>query len=569
LSGTAPLRLEDADALRAAASRFGGPHAREKAALLGAAAGRPFAGPEALLAWHDALLFLLAHPETRDLRDAARRALDGVEAASRAVAERGPDAWRDRLAGHGIAWSSVTVTFGWDLARWLARRFPHHAELARLGARRAPLGRILQGALSPLEVELVASTDGDAPAFLDEATSGVAGSRLSWLVAHLERLACPDELRQVLWESLVPYLTIRPGGSILSRTRARGLPAPTFFHREPLLRGPGGELAKVLDDPLPRARRLSPAERTRLLDAARAMLAALGRETDAVSLADPRGVAWHDVGRGAAVALFTAGRERHEPLDAHVGMMLFKNGLPVGYGGGWPFLGTCRIGVNIFEAYRGGESAFLFAQVLRVYRQRFGVRRFVAEPSQFGGGDLEGLRSGAFWFYYRLGFRPVGRRAAALARAESERMRAEPGYRTPLPALRRFTRSDMQLAVEGGLPPGPTCEPAHLSHLATVWIAGRFGGDRAAAEAFASRKVARALRLSLPLPWPEPERRALRALALLFAQVEGLGGWPATDRRALVALVRSKGRDELRFHRLLARSPRIATALAELAARLV
>ena len=78
------------------------------------------------------------------------------------------------------------------------------------------------------------------------------------------------------------------------------------------------------------------------------MLAALGRETDAIALAYPDGVAWHEVGRGVAVALYTIEPARRNPLDSHIGMMLFKNGVPVGYGGGWPFAGSCRIGVNIF-----------------------------------------------------------------------------------------------------------------------------------------------------------------------------------------------------------------------------
>ncbi len=76
-----------------------------------------------------------------------------------------------------------------------------------------------------------------------------------------------------------------------------------------------------------------------------------------------------------------------------------KNGVPVGYGGGWPFLATCRTGTNVFAPFRGGESSWLFAQVLRAYRQHFGVKRFVVEPYQFGAGNREGLLSGAFWFY--------------------------------------------------------------------------------------------------------------------------------------------------------------------------
>ena len=61
-----------------------------------------------------------------------------------------------------------------------------------------------------------------------------------------------------------------------------------------------------------------------------------------------------------------------------------------------------------------------------MYRQCFGIGRFVAEPSQFGGTNIEGLRSGAFWFYYRLGFRPVESDAARRAEDEWSRMRADP-----------------------------------------------------------------------------------------------------------------------------------------------
>jgi hypothetical protein len=290
------------------------------------------------------------------------------------------------------------------------------------------------------------------------------------------------------------------------------------------------------------------------------MLAALGRETDAIARADAGGVAWFEVGRGVAIALYTMRPERRSPIDSHVGMMVFKNGVPVGYGGGWPFLGTCRIGVNVFAPYRGGESAFLFGQVLRVYRQRFGIGRFVAEPSQFGGTNKEGLLSGAFWFYYRLGFRPVERRPARLATEEWSRMQGDPGYRTPLPALRRFTGSDIELRLD----PVPDCEPTALSEAVTGWIGGRFDGDRSRAERAATEIVTRALGAPQTDRWPACERRAFGALAVLFALIPDLDRWPLGDKRALVALMRAKGSDEFRFHDLVARHRRLADALVAL-----
>jgi hypothetical protein len=260
---------------------------------------------------------------------------------------------------------------------------------------------------------------------------------------------------------------------MLSRTFVRGLPAPTFFHHDTLVRGI--DVVALLEKPLPPPRVLSPAGREHIVDAGRAILAALGRETDAIALAYPAGVEWHELGpRVVAVALYTMEPARRSPLDSHVGMMLFKNGIPVGYGGGWPFAGICRIGVNIFSPFRGGESALLFGQVLRVYRQRFAVARFVVEPSQFGGTNKEGLQSGAFWFYYRLGFRPMDARAARLAADEWSSMQANRAYRTEISALRRFTGSDIELRLREG----PACEPADLSNAVTAWIAEHHAGDR-------------------------------------------------------------------------------------------
>lgn len=556
------------EALRASATHFGGENAPRKSAALAACAGGAITDPDVLVAYHDCLLFLLAYPESRALRDAARAELRRVAGAARTIAEQGPVRMRTRLAGKGIAWSEVTINFGWDIARWLALRFPRHGEIDSFDEHGVPLQQILQAALPPMEFELVAADDLDADAFLERVSEGRRGTRLAWLVRHFERLPCSDTLREQLFDALKAYVTIRPMGSMLSRTFVRGLPGRTFFHRSDLLRS--ADLPAILAAPLPPERRLSQRDRLHVVDAGRAMLAALGRETDAIALADPDGVAYHDTGRGVAIAIYTMRPGRRSPLDSHVGMMIFKNGLPVGYGGGWPFLGTCKIGVNIFAPYRGGESAFLFCQVLRVYRHRFGVERFVAEPSQFGGGNKEGLQSGAFWFYYRLGFRPVDRHSAALAHDEYTRMQSEPGYRMPIPALRRFTRSDIELRPGSSDWYGDAakdCDPADLSLAVTAWIRDRFGGDRAAAEDAAMRIALHALGVKGLDRWTESERQAFRALAVLVAQIPDLDRWPATDKRGLIALMRAKGGDEFRFFALLQQHRRLRSALETLAAR--
>src|SRR5262249_30575547 len=153
------------------------------------------------------------------------------------------------------------------------------------------------------------------------------------------------------------------------------------------------------------------------------------------------------------------------------------------------------------------------------------------------------LQSGAFWFYYRLGFRPIDARAAKLAAAEWARMQAEPRYRTPIQELRRFTHSDIELRLRET----PPCEPADLSCAATAWIDAHHEGDRRTALAAARRIVARALGID-DGRWAKSEQLAFRELALIIAQIRGLGHWPAADKRAVVRWMRAKGGDEFRFH---------------------
>jgi len=61
--------------------------------------------------------------------------------------------------------------------------------------------------------------------------------------------------------------------------------------------------------------------------------------------------------------------------------------------------------------------------------------------------------------------------------------------------------------------------------------------------------------------WNDDERRALRAMSPVLAQISDLQGWPARDKRRLAALVRAKGGDEYRYFALMAGFARLRSAL--------
>lgn len=561
VSSPHPLEASTVAALRSTANRFDRADGTRKLALLRRAARGALGGIDVLLAYHDVLLFLLAYPATAAMRSLASRELGRVATAARDINAHGPARARTRLRGSGIAWSTISVAYSYPIARWLASRYPRCAEVDSFGTRGALLAQWLRHALPPTEFELVESSEDTPSSLLEAATAGWRRSRLAWLLAQFERLPCDPALSEVAYDSLDLFLTVDPRDAPISRTFARGLPSRVFYHRAPLLRDVAAD--QLIATPLPPALRLGRKTCQRLVDAARGVLAVLGRETDPITHADIDRTRYHDLGRGVAIALFSTVPARRDVLDSHIGYLLFKNGIPIGYGGGWPFLGTCKIGINVFAPFRGGESAFLMASVLRVFAQLFAVERFVVEPYQFGAGNREGLESGAFWFYFRLGFRPVERQLRALAEDEFARMRRDRSHRTALQVLRRLTRSDLERPVVQGA--RCACDPAALSRATTAWIATRFHGHRDRAEASALRTVIAALGVQRTRRWNASQQRALRAIAPVLAQIADLPAWPARDKRRLIALVRAKGGDEYRYFALMAHFARLRSALEALA----
>jgi hypothetical protein len=63
---------------------------------------------------------------------------------------------------------------------------------------------------------------------------------------------------------------------------------------------------------------------------------------------------------------------------------------------------------------------------------------FSVDPYQIGHENQEAIDSGAFWFYRKLGFRPVAPAIAALTAREEARMQRTPGYRSSPRVLERL-----------------------------------------------------------------------------------------------------------------------------------
>jgi hypothetical protein len=521
-------------ALRAVLVQFNPEAAAAKQAALARLHRVPLPGGPALAGYHDALLFLSAHPSDAAMQRLALAELRRLAAHLKARRGRHDPA----LHNLGLPHVATTTRFTHDCVRWLLAHPQLRVSFDGFNEPTLDLGAVLRHTLPPLErLHTQAGLSNDA---LLAALRVPPARTLPFLVAELARLDARPALKDQLFEALDVWVRLQPTGAAFSKAGNR-LPMAGVFHQTDRLRA--FDPRELIDRRLPPARALDAAQRGHTVQVLRNTMALTARETDPATYLDERSLRVFDLERGLTVAIFGMSPDRQLALESYLGFTLFKNGWPVAYGGAWMLGGRADFGMNIFEPYRGGESGYMMCQLLRCYRQLFAVRRFEVDAHQFGLDNPDGIASGAFWFYHRHGFRPVDKALAALARREHARLAARPGARSSAATLRRYTGSSVALDFGGPVPP----TLATLTERVTRWVARQHGGDRPAAEhAAVARFMAAA---PLPKRLNADEQRALATLAPLAA---ALDVHDAPRLRALAEMVCAKPVDALRYQQALA-----------------
>ena len=550
------------EALAAAAPHYTPGDRARKLQLLEALGGAVVRDARTLLRLHETLCFLQAYPDDATLLALVDRALESF--GSR-VDRLGRAAHR-RLHDSGVTHTTLDYPFGLPMARWLVARFPRLTEVAW-----AAFGDADH--LDETLALLATAAEGDAFSeggigwrqWIRVAKGGRRLTDLQLILEVFERARLPADVRDWLFESVGLPILWRPGGAGGSRTLARIASGPAFFHTSALERG-DVDLVEAIRRPLPLRRAARPLAEA-LIEAARLAMATRQRELHAFAYPNPGDVLVADAGRGLRLAFIGIEPEFRLPLEAYYGFLALKNGVPVGYGGGWELFGALDFAINIFPSFRQGESPYLATQLLRAYRWLFGMRTVVIDRYQLGHESTEALRSGSFYFYHRLGFRPRDPSVVRTLAEERAKIVADPSYRSPMLALKRLAAAEVFLTLPGGHPrPEHRLRATDVAALVARHVASAYGGDRAGATRDSADRVAHALGASRRTAWPPGERRAFERMSLVAALIPDLAAWPVAERRALVAVLRSKGRgSEMAYARQLDGHRRLRQSLEALA----
>jgi hypothetical protein len=525
-----------------------------KLALLRRLSTAKLATPRQLLRFHELLCFLDAYPDDRRVRGLARRLLTAFR--------RRPDLRRHRaaLAGSGIAGTDTPYRFFWPTARWISTRWPGALVIDREDPEhvRAILDALPQ-LLEPVSAELLRRLPAPTLDILDRLRpQGMTDA--DYLISLVSAMPGDDTAREALFDRVDPPFRLRAGTDTPERTTARFDRLPLHYRQE-ALRGPRPKLALEARRRPQRVKPLKGADARALISLARISMATRERDLAVFQFANPNDAFLVDDGRGLGFAMVGMRPERRAFLPAIYGGLTLQNGVPIGYIQ-VDILGRhAELSFNTFETFRGADAAHVFARLVAAVHHVFRCDSFSIEPYQLGIDNEEGIKSGAWWFYFRFGFRPRDAASRRIAGRELDRVARNRRYRSSPRTLRSLARTHLyySLAPErvAALPRVPALLEAGATELARFRNVD--ADDRRAAAVTAAQ---RQLRVSTSTRARPAVKRMLEQWAPVVLALLRRSEWSATERRQLLRLVESKaGASEREYLERLLRHRRLRRVL--------
>lgn len=540
---------------------FGPREAGKIHALLRRLSRRRFADTESLIRYHEILLFLRAYPHSARVLQLTKQQLAAFRERVEKLESSGADmsAFADPAVS-GIAGTSVTDTFTYDIVRWLAQSHPTQVKfdwdwfeddyrIAESWPRFMPL------------LEEDAFVEANVPYV--EWLRGACGREreLPWLIKRFEALRTTDRERAEIYNAQKLYVSWTPADRA-TRTLIQ-LPAnKPFFHRTPLIQRRDVSFREELEKPASEIKQLSLPQGRRLLELARQTSTMRYRELYGFTHGDPERVLQTDIGRGVELFIFGVPAERRLPLRAYHAAMIFKNGIPVGYFEGLSLCERMESGFNFYYSFREGETAWIYARTLNIFRHLLGATAFAIDPYQIGFENEEGIQSGAFWFYRKLGFRPVKRELLEMTEREEEKLARRKNYRTSAAILRKLAVGPMIFEMEQDKTSDwDNFQVRKIGLAVQRRMAQRYGGQAEQSRTESERKVRRAL--GVP-----GELAAFSDFAVVLDLIPDLASWSVEEKQQMVGIIRGKaGADETRYLKLMQKHSRFRTELIRLGSK--
>ncbi|MHC5063797.1 MAG: hypothetical protein ACYTG5_07470 [Planctomycetota bacterium] len=516
---------------------FGPQHARRKARLLTKIERLDRPGTRDLRILHDSLCFMRAYPDDATVLRWTKRVSARLRewiAADR-VGEDSP-----LLADSGFPGSINRCDFSLPVLIRLQRLFPDCLDIDWDEFEEwETLANALGAMITPGECQGLDDIYTELSAWFAAARPRPLSNDLEFLLALFTGADLDEATRDLTFEACrvpIRYRLAEPGAG-----RCEILwPIDRVHFQKKDIGQERQSLAAQIRRPFTDSLRLPAARGEDFIDLAIRSLSARNLEIRTLTYGNPRDVTLCNCGRGLQVALIGVVPAYRDPLECHYCVLIVKNGVPVAYGPATVWLGCCELGLNLFPEFRGGEIRFIYPQFMRAIHQVLGARYFFLTAYGMGENNPAAIRTGAFWFYRKMGFTASNPEVEALAREEEAKMRADPAHRSSPAMLRRLSHTEAHLDLSTG-----DCKKLDLAAIGLAqsrFIAAKFGVDRRRAEQHCIRRAARILGETDIGKTNSPRRRAWSLLAPILCMIPDLPTWSAADKKRLLRIVHAKSK---------------------------
>lgn len=507
----------------------------KKIAVLKQLARLRFKTAAELQEFHDLLIFCRAYPDSPELLAAANELLDSF--ALRSDLRR----FCEELASSGIAGCPIDYRFFYPMALWLAQRW---------GAKLQIDWPELEEPENLMSIIPVLSSFSESAQYDDydfsprqwlQRLKNADESDASFLVKRIAAIYRTDQEREALHDKLdLPYRLL-PGPTTPSITEACYPVKRIAFANSETRRG-RPDLRRLMQDRQCRVRSMGGTDARALIDLARTTMVTHERDMDVFSKASVNDVRLLDCGGGLQFALMGMQATQRYLLPALYGFLMLRNGVSIGYYQASVLFDSADLALNMFSTFRGADAAWIIARAIAVTHQLFGCRTFTLDGYQLGYNNRDGLESGVWWFYYKLGFRPRDREIKKLVKKELAVMKRRPGHRSSIATLEKFSEQNMYFELDKNTAKEDVFALCwNIAPGLSSYLTERFGADREKGLRVCAIEAAQRLGLRKLPRMSADERHAWFGWAPLVLQLKGVGRWNTANKKKLAKIMRAKG----------------------------
>ncbi len=524
-----------------------------KADIINILASRKLLNPSHILKYHEALCFMQAYPDNPEIKDLADRELAGF--ADRVAYFReiyGED--DERIEDAGLVDTVIRYPYNYIMARWLVDKYGDDIDIDweyYAENERDPLSGLLNLFAQYIENDGIDNEDLATEEWVEVALAE-SQSSLKWLLKRLDELEASFDVKQYIYDGAELMLKWKIGKSRAASTLAMTSRSVIYYQKTPMKKH-RFDLRHIAKSKPPRIKLLSEKAGEKIIETQILALLPRHRELYPTLYANPSEAYVTSPGRGLEIYMIGMNPQNRMPLETNYSGLLIKNGVPIGYAISVLLFERCEIAINVFDTFRSGEASIIFNHFFKVFYHHFGGRAFLMRRWQVGYENEEGLQSGSFWFYYKLGFRPIDADIREFAKIEAAKIKRDRSYRSDIKSLKKLALSDMLVDLRSQ--PRRSFRELLVSDIGmavTKMIAADFGSDGRKALGYAEKYALSALGITGLSKWSNNERLQFERWSPLLVLIGDLPEWSNKDKNRLIEIIKAKAaKREKRFVALM------------------